>query len=325
VIDFRYHLVSIVAVFLALALGMFIGSTTLRPKVAQDLKNRVDNAKAANVRLSDENDALDKQLDEARAFETDVLPYAVDGSLGGQTVTVVSLPDTDNDQRDAVVAGLTAADAIVTGDVRLREPLLDFSQDAFLRTLTERLALPGRALPQSSGTDRALALLAEVLGHRPQGPAVSQASAARVLSAYDAGKLLSFSGDTPRPASLVVIVAGPSPEPSATPSASASASATASPDEDVEALLASFARYLDEAAIGAVVSGPTQADEDAGLLAYIRGEKTLRSNVSTVDGADGPRGVIATVFALAEQRDGGAGSYGAADGVDGTMPSRSPS
>jgi hypothetical protein len=29
-IDFRYHIVSIVAVFLALALGLFLGSTTLQ-------------------------------------------------------------------------------------------------------------------------------------------------------------------------------------------------------------------------------------------------------------------------------------------------------
>jgi hypothetical protein len=33
VIDFRYHVVSIVAVFLALALGLFIGATSLRGSV----------------------------------------------------------------------------------------------------------------------------------------------------------------------------------------------------------------------------------------------------------------------------------------------------
>ena len=33
-IDFRYHLVSIVAVFLALAIGIVIGASTLKPEVA---------------------------------------------------------------------------------------------------------------------------------------------------------------------------------------------------------------------------------------------------------------------------------------------------
>jgi hypothetical protein len=318
VIDFRYHLVSIVAVFLALALGMFIGSTTLRPKVAQDLKHRVDNAKANNAELSADNKALRDELDAAERFESQVLPYAVENALAGQTVAVVSLPDTDSDQRDAVLDGLDAAGAVVTADVRLREPLLDFSQDAFLRTLTDRLALPGRALPESSGTDRALALLAEVLGHRPQRPVVSAAAATRVLSAYEAGKFVSLSGDSPRAASLVVVVAGPVPETEPTPSP------TPSPDEDADALLASFARYLDEAAVGAVVAGPASADDDAGVLAHIRGEKTLRSNVSTVDGLDANAGVVATVLALAEQRDGGAGSYGSGND-EAAMPARSPS
>ena len=42
-IDFRYHVVSIVAVFLALALGLFIGSTSLRGPVANFINNRTDN------------------------------------------------------------------------------------------------------------------------------------------------------------------------------------------------------------------------------------------------------------------------------------------
>jgi hypothetical protein len=317
VIDFRYHLVSIVAVFLALALGMFIGSTTLRPKVAQDLKHRTDTLSAKNDDLRAENKALDDRLEDADSFANQVLPYAVDGTLGGQTVAVVSLPDTDSDQLDAVLDALVASGAIVTGDVRLREPLLDFSQDAFLRTLTERLALPGRALPESSGTDRALALLAEVLGHRSQGPVVSGAAATRVVSAYATAKLLSVSGDSPRPASLVVILAGPQPETEPSPSPSAS------PEEDGDALLASFARYLDEAAVGAVVAGPSATGDDLGLLAHIRSEKTLRANVSTVDGVETARGVIATMLALAEQRDGGVGSYGNDEAT--VLPTRSSS
>jgi hypothetical protein len=317
VIDFRYHLVSIVAVFLALALGMFIGSTTLRPKVAQDLKHRVDNAKANNAKLAAENSALGRQLDAAERFENQVLPYAVENALAGQTVAVVSLPETDSDQRDAVIDGLDAAGAILTGDVRLRDALLDPSQDEFLRTLTERLALPGRALPESSGTDRALALLAEVLGHRPQRAVVSATAAGRVLSAYETGKLLTVSGDAPRPASLVVVIAGPPQEPEPSPSPSPS------PEDDADTLLASFARYLDEAAVGAVVAGPTAADGDGGFLEHIRSHNTLPPNASTVDGLEITGGVIATVLALAEQREGGAGSYGS--GEDQALPARSPS
>ena len=42
VIDFRYHVVSIVAVFLALALGLFLGSTTLQSTVTNQLHHQAD-------------------------------------------------------------------------------------------------------------------------------------------------------------------------------------------------------------------------------------------------------------------------------------------
>ncbi|BDZ58322.1 hypothetical protein GCM10025872_19790 [Barrientosiimonas endolithica] len=40
-IDFRYHLVSIVAVFLALATGLVIGATSLQDQVAGTLQGQV--------------------------------------------------------------------------------------------------------------------------------------------------------------------------------------------------------------------------------------------------------------------------------------------
>ena len=46
-ISFRYHVVSIVAVFLALALGVVVGTTALNGPITTDLRNKVDTAKAA--------------------------------------------------------------------------------------------------------------------------------------------------------------------------------------------------------------------------------------------------------------------------------------
>jgi hypothetical protein len=309
VIDFRYHLVSLVAVFLALALGLFIGSTTLRPKVAQDLKNRTDRLSAANHRLSGDLSTARQQVKDGLDFEDAVLPYVLNGRLSAQTVVIVSLPDAESSQRDDVRAALEAAGAVVTGDIRLRDALLDPAQDAFLTTLTDRVALPGRALPETSGNDRALALLANVLGRRPlpSGSSVSTAAAERVVAAYAAGDLLSVSGDPPRPASLAVVIAGPASEGEASP--------TPSPDTDTVGLSAAFARYLDEAAAGAVVAGPAAAADEGGVIDLIRSQKALRTNVSTVDGLELPRGAIATVLALAEQREGRAGGYGDGDGA----------
>jgi hypothetical protein len=59
VIDFRYHVVSIVAVFLALAIGIVFGSTELQGttidvlrNTSQQIKNQYDATHARNVELN---------------------------------------------------------------------------------------------------------------------------------------------------------------------------------------------------------------------------------------------------------------------------------
>src|SRR5215217_980372 len=89
-LTFRYHLVTLVAVFLALAVGVVVGSTFVGPAVVESLRNQVDDVsatlderKAANDRLSDQNEQLQEVIDEAA-------PYAVEGRLDGTSVLVVA-------------------------------------------------------------------------------------------------------------------------------------------------------------------------------------------------------------------------------------------
>ena len=316
-IDFRYHVVSIMAVFLALALGLFIGSTSLRGTAANNIQGQLKSVATENKKLSGQLSDARSQLNRDLAFGKAVEPYAVQDRLTGSTVTVISAPDVNGDLRDAVIRGLGEAGATVTGDVRLQQTLLDPEQDQFLVTLTDQLALPELTLPEGTGSERALALLADVLGTRPQDPPIGTAAAERVVSAYDDGKLISINGDDPRPASLMVLLAAPAPVPDESP--------TPSPQSaDDVSLLTTFARDLDRASTGAVVSGPITAADEGGLLAAIRDDKSVRSDVSTVDSAELPSGVIATVIALVEQGDDGAGSYGLGPNADDRLPSPSP-
>jgi hypothetical protein len=311
VIDFRYHVVSIVAVFLALALGLFIGATTLRGKVAADLETRTKHVSAANRELRSQLSDLNDRIDQEHAFDEAVLPYVVRDRLAGQSVTVVSAPDVDDDVRDEMLATLDHAGATVTGDVRLQPELLDPEQDQFLMTLTDQLSIPGRTPAEGSGTERAVALLADVLGTRPQDAPVGSGAAARVLAAFEDGNLISINGDEPRPGSLAVLLTADPP-------------ATENADTSSAQLLSALARDLDKAALGAVVAGPSADTADNGVVAAIRDDKTTRADVSTVDGDELPSGLIATVLALVDQADGRAGAYGLESGGD-PLPSPSPS
>lgn len=309
-IDFRYHVVSIVAVFLALALGLFIGSTTLRGKVGANISSQTQRVAHTNGVLRGQLSDARSQLSRAESFDASLTPYAVQGRLAGEPVVVISAPGVDDSMRKDVLAALTQAGATVDGDVRLQDSLLDPTQDQFLGTLADKVAVSGRPLPNAAGAVRALALLADVLVTNSQRSPVPRAAAAKVLAAYDAGNLLSVSGDQPQPASLAIMLAAPAPT-----------SGDASAAQQQDSLLTTFARSLDHDSTGTVIAGPAAADATGGLLDAARGDKTLRANVSTVDGTDTPSGIIATILAAAEQAAGRSGSYGSGPGADAPLPS----
>jgi len=314
VIDFRYHVVSIVAVFLALALGLFIGSTSLRGPVANFINNRTDQVVGQNKQLKGQISALQGSVRDEQQFESATQPYITTGALAGESVVVVSAPGVDGGTRGRLVDAVTAAGATVTGDVRLQDALFDPAQRTFLETLVARLNIPGHVLPSGTGAQRAVGLLAEVLGIRPQSSPVPAAAASRVLSGFADGGLLSLNGGPVHGASLAVVLAPPPPSDTADPKAV----------QAQDDLMLDLVRALDRSAVGAVLVGPL-ASADTGLLKAARDDKDLTKDVSTVDGVDLPRGLIATVLALAEQAKGGVGNYGTQSGARAPLPTPSPS
>ena len=59
-ISFRYHLVSIVAVFLALALGVVVGTTVVKPGLVDQIRHQTDVQIAKNRALQDQVNQLQK-------------------------------------------------------------------------------------------------------------------------------------------------------------------------------------------------------------------------------------------------------------------------
>jgi hypothetical protein len=314
VIDFRYHVVSIVAVLLALAVGLLIGSTTLRPAVAHDLKSRTDSLAARNGDLKTANQGLSQEVASGNDFDSALIPYILNGRLSGQSVVLVSSPDADSATHDQLVEALTTAGATVSGDVQLRDPLLDPDQDAFLATLTNRLGVHSGLPAAATGAERALAVLARSLVVRPDRTAPSQTDASQVVSAFTAGKLVSVSGDV-HPADLAILLTGapPTATPSPTPTP------TVAPT-----LLTEFATDLVRFGRAVVVAGPSAAASSGGVVSAVRADKLDSGKLSTVDGTDRPSGVIATVLALAAEINGSPGDYGSSAGADAPIPTLTP-
>ncbi|HWC34136.1 MAG TPA: copper transporter [Mycobacteriales bacterium] len=302
-IDFRYHIVSLVAVFLALALGLFLGSTTLQSTVTHNLRKQADSVIARNHALQSENDTVNSELKQAQAFATSVEPYAVAGKLADAGVALVSAPGVDSGTRDQMISTLTAAGATVTADVRMQNGFLDASQDLTWGQLAAQLA-GSHPLPKTNGAGQASVELARALVSRPGAQLPSARRIETVLSTLSDGKMITVSGQTPvRAADLAVLLVplGGAPD---------NSSVTVARNND----LIGLARALRHWSSGLVVAAPTLADvSNGGPLAAMRGDSALAKTVSTVDADDTAVGRVAVVIALSVAPSGSTGSYGGSE------------
>jgi len=89
VISFRYHLVTIVAVFLALGLGLLAGTTVVEPGLVRTLRNRTDSLLVQVNDLRGQVEELSARVGQQERAG-DVLPALATGALAGVPVVIVT-------------------------------------------------------------------------------------------------------------------------------------------------------------------------------------------------------------------------------------------
>ena len=134
-IDFRYHLVSLIAVFLAIALGIVIGTTALNAPILDDIENQVADLEQDKRALEDRTQQLQTQLDTADAFEQSVAPALVQGTLpGSRVLLVVTNEDVPPETVEDITTLIGEAGATVTGTLRLQPAYSDPSSSSALQS-----------------------------------------------------------------------------------------------------------------------------------------------------------------------------------------------
>lgn len=114
-INFRFHIVSLIGIFLALALGIVIGAGVIDRGIVDTLDNRIDNVEAKADRIQLENDVLNATVERDSATIEALQPYVLVGRLTGEQVAFVAVRGVDDDRvADSVVAARQAG-ATVTG------------------------------------------------------------------------------------------------------------------------------------------------------------------------------------------------------------------
>jgi hypothetical protein len=308
VIDFRYHIVSIVAIFFALGAGVVLGAGPLKgtsseivASQAEKDRQQLADARAELVQVK----ALDKYRDD---YVAKVTAGLTEGKLANKKITLVTMPNADSDLSDGVQAELEKAGGTVSTKVSLDTKLFDTGQRQLVETLVNQLVTADLDFPKDSTTyQRAGLLLARGVAAKEEGK-TADADSTKVISGLTGAKLLSLKPSQVKDRSSLIVVVAAKP-PSQVPD---NTSYTDSVD---------FIKGLDLGSGGVVVAGTPESAGDGGLLKALRSDSDATKIVSSVDVADLPSGQMTVVFALAEQVTGKAGQYGAVNAKNGVAPS----
>lgn len=110
-INFRFHLVSLIAVFLALAVGIVVGSTVIDQAIVDGLRDQIDRVEEKADARKVENDGLKDELARITGYVEGSARFVVEGRLEGVPVVVLAERGVDEREVDAAFELVQAAGA----------------------------------------------------------------------------------------------------------------------------------------------------------------------------------------------------------------------
>ena len=307
-ISFRYHVVSICAVLLALALGVVLGASSLSQTMLGALTSDRADLSGQVGTLTADRDAVRAQQAQSDRVLGAAAPALVAGSPRGPQRRPARGPRRRPRRPRRGVRARGQAGGRVTGRLGLTDAALAPDRADALRTLVTRVLPAGVQLPPTTDAGTLTGALIGSLVTTGRGPESSPAEVGTAFTALSDGGFLT-PGAAPAPAQVAVFVTGDGP--AATPDAAGRATT-----------FAHLAGAVRSGGAGTVVASRTVSGE----VATVRGDPGL-GGVSTVDGVGTSAGRIAAVLAAGEQAQGRSGSYGTAPGaraLPGVAPAPAP-
>jgi hypothetical protein len=310
VIDFRFFLISIVAVFLALGIGIVMGSGVLGGPILEDLKSRADAVVERNGDLRREISSLETEQAEQQDFMTAVEAELVAGELINEDIVIVQVEGTDGaliDSIETLVAeggGELATRIVLTGRFALDG---DGDVEALAGILDSQATEPA-ALRGAAGTEIGSKLGASS-SEREVDPksGVARGQAIDMLEELDSEGFVTLDRSEDQPVipleALFVVAAG----------------AESGPTFDPGQMLVNLAGRADDRGTNVVVTETTNSTW--GVMADVRNDSAVSDQVSTVDHGDTIAGRVAIVWSLPAERE--VGHWGTDDGADAVVPAPS--
>ncbi len=253
-ISLRRHVLTLVAVFLALAIGVVLGSTSvatsIRDAVVDSEQTTAAQLDGAQRDLRDRDRAVDRLDGMAGALARGV----TDGVLEKRPVLIVVAPGATGDDVTSAVEAIDRAGGVGAGRLTLTDKAVDPAADAEIQALVANLPIgKAPAADADLGTQIGTAIgRAGLLRTEDAEPHLEDEDRATVLTTLADAGVISYDSGTLRPGQLVLVVTGPDP------------------DEAVGTRLASFTRTLDSEGAGAVLSTHTDGNEVGDAVSALR-------------------------------------------------------
>ncbi|OBI36197.1 copper transporter [Mycobacterium colombiense] len=306
-ISLRQHALSLAAVFLALAVGVVLGSGFLSDTLLSSLRDEKRDLNAQITGLNDQKNVLNEKLSAANNFDTQLAGRMVHDALGGKTVVVFRTPDATDDDVAAVSKFIGQAGGTVTGTVALTQEFVEANSAEKLQTVVNSSVLPAgqqlstKLVDQGSqaGDLMGIALLANA---NPAVPAVDDVARNTVLAALrDTGFITYQATDHMGAANAALVVTGGSlPQDAGNKGVS----------------VARFSAALAPHGSGTLLAGRDGSATGGAAVAVTRADAGMNSAISTVDDVDAAPGRITAVLGLHDLLGGGhAGQYGTGHGA----------
>jgi len=306
-ISLRQHALSLAAVFLALAVGVVLGSGFLSDTLLSSLRDEKRDLYTQISGLNDQKNVMNEKLAAANNFDNQLVGRIVHDALGGKSVVVFRTPDARDDDVATVSKFIGQAGGTVTGTVSLTQEFVDANSAEKLRTVVNSSILPAgqqlstKLVDQGSQAGDLLGI-AMLINANPATPPVDDAQRDTVLASLrDTGFITYQPADHIGAANAALVVTG-----GALPQDAGNQGVS----------VARFSASMAPHGSGTLLAGRDGSATGGAAVAVARADAGMSSAISTVDDTDAAPGRITAVLGLHDLINGGhVGQYGTGHGA----------
>jgi outer membrane murein-binding lipoprotein Lpp len=294
------------AVFLALAIGVALGSGLLSNTVLSGMQDDKKELQSQIDTLTADKNALNEKLNAANEFDAQMATRILGRSLDGKSILVFTTPDANADDVEATSRLITEAGGSVSGTVALTQEFVDANSAEKLLSVVNSPIVPAGKQLSTTSVDQGsqagdLLGIALLINKNPAAAPVDDMQRDTVLTALRDTGFLTYGDERIGAANAAMIVTG---------------GPLGDDAGNRGATVARLAAGLAPHGSGTVIAGRDGSATGTAAVAVTRSDSALTGLVTTVDDIDATSGRITAVLALRDLIAGGRpGQFGIGQGA----------